>query len=335
MPQNIVTTADIHVRARMRRLLAPSFNEQSLRNQAPVLESYANTVIERFKAKCDTYKGSKEHAIVNMLDWVDFYAMDIISDLALGESFHCLDGSSYHPWVKTLFNFLKGMIIVAAARFFPTTEFLLQRLIPKYILEKQQQHTEFTNTKILRRLELKTSRPDFVTPFLKDMEKSSDKMSLGEIQSTFAFILVAGSEATATTLLGIFFKLASHPDTQENLWKELRNRFTSEDDIAVETTTNIGYLDAIINEALRLCYAIPGGLPRIVPPGGDTYAGHFVPEGVSTKLTKIPTFLKWTLTDTYLGLYLDPAIRGFSLREIFQTGLGFCSGAMAATGSTS
>ena len=44
---------------------------------------------------------------------------------------------------------------------------------------------------------------------------------------------------------------------------------------------NISFLDAVVNEALRLDYAVPGGLPRVVPEGGDIYAGRFVPGGVS------------------------------------------------------
>jgi cytochrome P450 len=292
MPQNIVTTTDIHVRARMRRLLAPSFSDKALRNQAPMLESYANTLIERLQSIYDTQKASGT-VVVNMLDWVNFYAMDIIGDLAMGESFHCLHESSYHPWVRTLFNFFKGMIIVAAARFFPTTEFLLQRMIPKYILERQKEHTDFTNRKILQRLELKVNRPDFITPFLDEMEQSEDKMSLGEIQSTFAIILVAGSETTATTLLGVFFKLASHPETQERFYKLLKEKYNSSTDITVESTKGFDYLDAIIQESMRLCYAVPGGLPRIAPEGGDTYAGHFVPEGVSTVIFLYPPLRRW------------------------------------------
>lgn len=268
----------------MRRLLAPSFNEQSLRSQAHVLDEYAAKFIQRINALYEEHAKRGEPAVADFLDWSNFYAIDVIGDLAIGESFHCLDGSSYHPWVKTLSNFFKGMIIVSAARSFPVTEYLLQRMIPKHILEKQRQHTEFTNTKIRQRLEMKTERPDLITPFLQDMKTSPDKMSLGEIQSTFAVILVAGSEATATTLVGVFYQLASHSEVQERLWGDLKDRYSSESDIKVKTTKDIDYLDAVINETFRLCYAIPGGLPRIVPEGGDIYGGYFVPGGVRTDL---------------------------------------------------
>jgi cytochrome P450 len=279
MPPNIVTTADIQIRARMRRLLSTSFNEQSLLDQAPVLEKYANKVIDRLSAIYQDNTSRREATVVNMLDWTNFYTMDIIGDLAMGESFHCLDQSSYHPWVKTLYMFFKGMIIAAAVRFFPGGWSLLQALIPKKLREQQKQHTDFTNAKIRERLELKTSRPDFLSPFLREMEMSPDKMSLGEIQSTFGVILVAGSETTATTLVGCLYRLASNPKVQEKLWMELK-QFKSNQAITVESTKTLEYLDAVLNESLRLCYAVPGGLPRIVPDNGDTYAGHFVPGGV-------------------------------------------------------
>lgn len=219
------------------------------------------------------------------------------------------------------------MILAAAASFFPLTRFLLQHMIPKSILEKQREHTEFTNTKILQRLELKTDRPDLITPFLKDMKNSPDKMSLGEIQSTFAIILVAGSETTATTLLGVFYKLASNPQAQRKLSSLLRKLFNSEEEITVETTKAIPFLDAIINEALRLCYAVPGGLPRIAPEGGDIYAGHYVPGGVSLQALETEYHINCSIDG-----YLYSTIRALPLRKILQEELGIHSRAMAPFG---
>ncbi|KAI9698589.1 MAG: RNA polymerase II mediator complex subunit [Bogoriella megaspora] len=288
MPQNIITTTDNHVRARMRRFLSPSFNQQSLRDQSPVIESYANKMIDCLKGICEKDEGTNKSGIVNMLDWINFFTVDIIGDLALGDSFNCLDGSDYHPWVRTLYNFFKGMVFMSAVRFFPPAESLLQLMIPEEVIQKQKGHTDFTDSKVLQRLQLKSNRPDFMTPFLKFMEEQSEKMSVGEIQSTFAIIIVAGSETTATSLRGILYNLARSISVQEKLSKHLRTAFSFEDQITVESTSDIDYLDAVINEGLWLCYAIPGGLPRVAPKGGDIYAGHFIPEDVSSLLSIEP-----------------------------------------------
>jgi cytochrome P450 len=41
------------------------------------------------------------------------------------------------------------------------------------------------------------------------------------------------------------------------------------------------YLWSVIMEATRLYPAVPGGLPRVTPKGGEVIAGQFIPEGVS------------------------------------------------------
>lgn len=38
-------------------------------------------------------------------------------------------------------------------------------------------------------------------------------------------------------------------------------------------------LNGVIEETLRLYGAAPGSLPRVVPEGGATMAGHFLPAG--------------------------------------------------------
>jgi cytochrome P450 len=44
---------------------------------------------------------------------------------------------------------------------------------------------------------------------------------------------------------------------------------------------HLPYLWAVIMEVMRLLPAVPGGLPRVTPKGGEIIAGKFIPEGVS------------------------------------------------------
>lgn len=47
MPQNIATPLDTERHARFRKALSTSFTETSLRNQSPLIESFADLLIDR------------------------------------------------------------------------------------------------------------------------------------------------------------------------------------------------------------------------------------------------------------------------------------------------
>lgn len=76
------------------------------------------------------------------------------------------------------------------------------------------------------------------------------------------------------------YLLLKNPETLKKLREEVRQSFKSEDEITFNSTNNLPYLKACIDEALRLYPPTAGGLPRRVPEGGATIAGSYVPEKV-------------------------------------------------------
>ena len=280
MADNLITTNDVKFHARVRTLLSNSFTEESLHTQHPLIEGHADLLVAKLHALATKSENPNSGALVNMTDWLNFFTMDVIGDLAFGESFGCLQTGEYHTWVRTLFSYLKGMSLAAAPRYYPSVEFLFQKLIPKSVIEGQRQHTQYANRMINRRLDLKTDRPDFMTPFMKN-NLNFENMSRDEILSTFNFIIVGGSETTATTLTGIFNHLSRSERILQRLCTEIRTKFKKETDITIDKIHSLPYLEAVLNEGLRMCNPIPGGLPRVVPEGGDTYAGVYLPGGVS------------------------------------------------------
>lgn len=278
MPQNIVTTLDPATHSKFRRLLSSSFTDTALRNQAPVIESYADLLIQQLSHISGV---AQDGAIINIVDWTSWFTVDLIGELALGESFNCLQNKDFHPWVKTLHGFLNAMVYAATTRWYPSIEFIIMKLLPKSIMEVQRKHTEFANEKLNRRLNLEKEKEDFITPFMKD-NVGFTKVSLKETQSNLSILIPAGADATATVLSGTICYLVQNPDTLQKLAREIRDTFEREDEVNIASIRDLPYLNAVIHEGLRLTNPVPGGLPRIVPKGGDIYAGVFLPEGVSS-----------------------------------------------------
>lgn len=97
--------------------------------------------------------------------------------------------------------------------------------------------------------------------------------------------VIAGSDSTAVVLRTVWHNLLSHPETLDRLREELRDAeannpkgfskpFPSWRDIA-----DLPYLDACINEAVRLHPPFCLPFERVVPKGGIMIDETYIPEG--------------------------------------------------------
>ena len=108
-----------------------------------------------------------------------------------------------------------------------------------------------------------------------------------------------GDHEQLSTLLdssscAITYHLAHNPSVQAKLHKELDDALgppgavAEEDPVtSFEEVKRLSYLDAVINETLRIHSTSAIGLPRLVPEGGMDVLGKTFPEGT---VLSVPTF---------------------------------------------
>lgn len=279
---SILSASDAN-HTRYRRLLSHAFSERALREQEYLPLTYINLLVSRLQDKlsdCDT-------ATIDMVQWLNFTTFDIVGDLALGESFHCLEASRYHGWVSILFTQFKAAALFVSLRFFGL-DTPLKMVLPKSLLKKRKDHADTANERIHRRLDqgaegADAQRNDFMTYVLRYNNEKG--MSVPEIEATFRVLVVAGSETTGTALSGIMSKLLLNRDIMDRLTKEIRHAFQDSSEIGAERTSSLPYLNAVIEEGLRLCPPVALGMPRVVPAGGATVTGHWLPPDVSVQFS--------------------------------------------------
>jgi cytochrome P450 len=129
------------------------------------------------------------------------------------------------------------------------------------------------------RLEKVTTRKDFMYHILTSKgPKATEK----EIASHFNVIMMAGAVTTATFLAGVTYYLGRNQAALSRLQDELRSRFSSLAEITSKALMECSYLNAVVEEGLRIYPpAGAGHLSRIVPKGGCEIDGVWVPGGVS------------------------------------------------------
>jgi averantin hydroxylase len=217
----------------------------------------------------------------DLVVWFNWTTFDIIGRLAFGESFGCLEKRENHPWIETVFGNMKaGTFISSMDRV--GLGWLKPYLIPKGAAQIRMKNYQFTEDKIHKRVALGDKNGDFWDNVLKHDEEHG-RMSIHEMTANASNIVLGGSETTATLLSGCIYMLLLHPSVMEKVIAELRQHFTSSDDIDLFTVSDLTYTLAVLQETMRIYPPVPTQAPRGVPQGGDTVGDRYIPEG--TKIT--------------------------------------------------
>jgi cytochrome P450 len=209
-----------------------------------------------------------------------------MADLTFGEPLHLLENREYSPWVRASFGNFKLVVITSVLRRWPAMTTLLSYLTPKNIQNMRKNHIANSIASVDKRLARKTDRPDVWTYILKHSDGNDDSKRLlpSEMYSNAGLFMTAGTETTATELSGLTYYLLKHPEKMERLKKEVRGAFSSFADIHMGKLAELPYLNAVIEEGLRIYPPVPQLLLRKVVKGGAKVDGNFVPEGVSHSL---------------------------------------------------
>ncbi|KAF8867033.1 putative cytochrome P450 monooxygenase [Acephala macrosclerotiorum] len=269
-----IFNADKYNHPRVRKALSHAFSEKALRDQEPFVKPYVDLLVEKLKGV------SSSGMPADMVEWYNFTTFDVIGDLAIGKSFNCLQNSQYHDWVASIWKSIKIGPYIRTVATYTELERLFKLLAPRSLIEARMRHEEYVKVNTRERLSkgIIRDRPDFLSYILKS-RGTPDELSDREVEANTNFLLLAGSETTATALSGTTFYLLKTPEAMKKLTDEVRGAFEKEEDINfVNCGERLPYMMACFQEGLRLYPPGPIGAPRRTTPGEMTIIdGYQVP----------------------------------------------------------
>lgn len=116
--------------------------------------------------------------------------------------------------------------------------------------------------------------------FLDANERSPDKFDEARIYDGLTGNVVAGSDTTAIALCSVVYHLTKTPSVLETLRGEIANvKGSSSAPLTFKQIQELPYVQAVIQEALRVHPPVGSHLERVVPTGGLEVAGHHLPPG--------------------------------------------------------
>lgn len=121
-----------------------------------------------------------------------------------------------------------------------------------------------------------------VTPHSYPGRLLSTGLSIVETRAQCKDLIFAGTDSTGMNLATIMFYLAKHPEVQQEVEKELREK---EDVTDLMEIQSFPWLRGVVKEGLRLSMANPSRLPRVVPASGWTFRDMHFPAGTEVSCT--------------------------------------------------
>ncbi|KAE9378415.1 cytochrome P450 monooxygenase-like protein [Stipitochalara longipes BDJ] len=215
---------------------------------------------------------------LNASRWMNYYAFDMMGDMAFGKSFDMLKTGEKHDMIELL---QEGMAPLGVVTPIPWILILLQDIpglaagpkkFIKYHLEQVAARKKYT-----------PDSPDLFS-WLIDAEKQSDDAIHKDprwLNGDCALIIVAGSDTTTATLTHALYHLARSQGVFSKLRKELDSFYKPGSESEFRDLQEATYLNGVINETLRLHPPVPGGVLRVTPPEGITIGSRFIPGNVT------------------------------------------------------
>ncbi|KAH8670855.1 cytochrome P450 [Xylariales sp. PMI_506] len=278
---HIHTERDPEKHAKMRKKLSVAFSTQSLRDQEDIIHKYVDLFIAQIGKSGNP--GASPTLLKDIFEWLTF---DIIGDLTFGESLGATAGGEAHFWSSAMQDAFFIVGLTAFRKRVPGIIIPILWNMPKGFMENLKKHEKMTEQMVRKRLEIGSSnnRRDFFGHLFDEQlsdEKASSESIYREMLANANILMIAGAETTKGFFIGTTHLLMANPECLAKLTHEVRSAFSSADEITGLATAHLEYLNAVIEEGLRLFPPAALGMPREVPKDGAQISGYYVPGGTS------------------------------------------------------
>ncbi|KAG9495039.1 hypothetical protein J7337_013270 [Fusarium musae] len=306
--------------------IVPASGDERLPRAA--LRDYEHRVLKYTKLLTDRIDEAKGEPF-NIALWVNFYTFDIMGDLAFGKSFDMLESGVEHNFFTESH---KTQGFMGAFRrlvwFFPLVSSI--PIVNSSFLAFQA----YIRNQVETRRKNKPAEPDVFSSILEDydaMEKPTQQ-DFDNLCGDAHLIVIAGSDTTSSSTTCLLHNLVLHPDVLAKLQAEIDEYKNTHDEYDLVSLSKLQYLQACIDESLRLYPVVPSGVPRMTPPEGMQLDGVYIPGDTIIHSPSYPMYRdercfekpnefipeRWTTK--------PELIKDASAYAPFHTGRGVCAG---------
>ncbi|KAJ7352519.1 cytochrome P450 [Mycena albidolilacea] len=264
-PSNLIAMQG-EAHANRRRLWNRGMSTESLIEYEEVIAKRATQLLS----------GIADLELVDLAAWISYFAFDFMGDMAFGGGFELLANEAERTNIWPIIEEFSITISLFTHVPWVASSLLLVPIASRDRLRK------FGVDNALRRSKSTAKTKDLWYHLMDEAGLEKQKPPLPNVIADGALAVVAGADTTASALSSLFFFLLSHPKYYEQLQEEIDSHFPlGADPLNTSSHADMKFLNACLNETLRLQPPVRTNGPRQVPSGsgGKVIAGSFIPEG--------------------------------------------------------
>ncbi|EPQ50635.1 cytochrome P450 [Gloeophyllum trabeum ATCC 11539] len=265
----LITTTDRDEHAR--RLVA--WNKAFSNEMVQIYRGFAQTrldqLVDILKQKAVNGKN------ISLSHWISLWAMDVMGDMAFSGGFETMAaGRDSEGWMEVL---SMGVLFVGILGQVPWMKDVIA-LLPQPGPIITFQKACFSGEKVKETKAKSAGMKKDILGIIQDEESGGYHLSAKEASADASFIVVAGSDTIAQALMALLRYIIGNGDAMNQLRAEISEATDGGTvDVDAATLTRLPYLDACVQEALRLVPPVPAGPPRYSGDHGCEVLGRFIP----------------------------------------------------------
>ncbi|OTB00207.1 hypothetical protein M426DRAFT_324448 [Hypoxylon sp. CI-4A] len=281
----VFNTLDEQIHKLMKNPIAPLF---SLSNVV-MFEDSVDEVLRCLSEQLDGRFAGKDEAF-DLGQWLQYFAFDYMGTMSFSRRYGFLEqGKDVGGMLKAISEYFRLAAPMTQMtwldpliyknkivhRFRQTAGVTILGFVSKVVGERLNYRNDGNG-----RVSEEASDKDFLARYIKIQKCSSVLPSWMPIAWTFSNVF-AGSDSVGNVMQTVMYSLLSCPGSLLRLQEELEAADLSRPCPKWNEIRDLPYLDACIQEALRIHppFALP--LERVVPSGGVSVLGTYLPEGTS------------------------------------------------------
>ncbi|THH32412.1 hypothetical protein EUX98_g1776 [Antrodiella citrinella] len=228
------------------------------------LKEYDSALAERVNQLVDLLL-SENGRTVNVGEKFRFFSYDFMGDMAFGGVSELMHVGDVHGQMRVLHALIESNLIRETIPW-----------SPRYLPSGGKAFVDAAIAMGSRRIEKGNSRKDLFYYLNNEDGYEAVSPPFHDVVAEAALVIGAGSDTTSLALTNMMYLLMRHPQAYKRLQEEV-DRFYPRGENALDSAFHpeMVFLEAVINEALRLYPVVPSGVQRCTPEGAMISSGYY------------------------------------------------------------